>query len=737
MIKNIFIFLGCIMLHHSMKSQINNEYFYYYKNEKKFLELNKEYILVYGQHKNDLEKIQVKNLNTSSDIGIDRYFNSYNGNTKKPKTSYLKEMQLQVITEKAYVNTLVNIKRRYPKLKITPYFKDKKGNRMGLTNYFYVQLKDGYSIDYLKRIARRHKAKIVEKYRYIPNCYILRTTKNSDNALTLSNKFYETKVFVFSEPNFAIAMPYSGQTDHIKTNKKVSLTSNIPSYYSSQWGLKNTGQYNGTPGVDIKVESAWNITKGSSNIKVAVVDDGVDMGHNDLANNILGVGYDAVTASAPSQVNGGHGTACAGIIGALDDNKGIVGVAPNTKIISLSNPPNINTITDQMKLATSINRAWNDENADIISNSWAYYGSSNTLIDQAITAALSQGRQGKGCIVIFATGNNDGSIVGYPASSNSKILAVGAINQCGKRKSKVNTECENDQNWGSNYGDELDIVAPGTMIYTTDVTGTGGYENGSYNSNFRGTSAAAPFVAGVAALILSVNPNLTVVEVNNIIEKTAQKLPSYSFINYPGRSNGTWNGEVGYGLVNAHAAVLMAQNYNCELNVTVTQHVNINQSDNKSAQNTITAQNTVYNGGTANYNAGTTVYLKPGFVVQSGGMFKGFIQGCVSNGSSSSLVNFSSSTIGNVVEMGSSKNKNFEQKEKSIKLYPNPTEDIIHIIGVTKVISWRLTDSFDKTMFSGNEMVRKINIKKLRRGMYFLKLHLDNNQIIVKKVLKN
>ena len=98
------------------------------------------------------------------------------------------------------------------------------------------------------------------------------------------------------------------------------------------------------------------------------------------------------------------------------------------------------------------------------------------------------------------------------------------MSQCGQRKSP--NSCDGENWWGSNYGSALDVVAPGVKIYTTDISGSKGYnsssgENGDYNTNFNGTSAACPHVAGVAALVLSANPSLSAQEVRRIIESTA------------------------------------------------------------------------------------------------------------------------------------------------------------------------------------------------------------------------
>ena len=139
------------------------------------------------------------------------------------------------------------------------------------------------------------------------------------------------------------------------------------------------------------------------------------------------------------------------------------------------------------------------------------------------------------------------------------------MSQCGQRKSP--NSCDGENWWGSNYGSALDVVAPGVKIYTTDISGSKGYnsssgENGDYNTNFNGTSAACPHVAGVAALVLSANPSLSAQEVRRIIESTAQKVGNYNYSYNSNRPNGTWNNEMGYGLVDAKAAVLKALNMN-------------------------------------------------------------------------------------------------------------------------------------------------------------------------------
>ena len=189
-----------------------------------------------------------------------------------------------------------------------------------------------------------------------------------------------------------------------------------------------------------------------------------------------------------------------------------------------------------MKRADGINWAWQN-GADIISNSWGS-GVQYQVIDDAINNALQNGRNGKGTIIVFATGNSYGA-VSYPANSNPNILSVGAMTSSGTRSSF------------SNFGTQLDVVAPGSSILSTTPN--------NQTASWDGTSMATPHVAGVAALILSVNPCLTAQQVRDIIEQTAQKVGGYSYTTTSGRPNGIWNNEMGYGLVDAHAAVLMAQ----------------------------------------------------------------------------------------------------------------------------------------------------------------------------------
>ncbi|MBN2588706.1 MAG: S8 family serine peptidase [Sedimentisphaerales bacterium] len=333
-------------------------------------------------------------------------------------------------------------------------------------------------------------------------------------------------------------------------------------YFSNLWHLYNTGQTGGTPGADINVTDAWKITTGDPNIVIAIIDTGVDTNHPDLINNLV-EGYDFFeNDNNPlpdlEEPGAAHGTMCAGLAAAQGNNSiGVCGVTQNCKIMPIRIADYYDFVSDA-DLATSFR--WAAENgADILSNSWGSSYPSPT-IKSAIRDVTTQGgigRNGKGCIVCFAAGNwEDGGPVMYPASY-PEVIAVGATDH-------------DDLAWYySASGPELDIVAPsgaGTRtdyfflgkpyLWTTDITGIYGYgiENIDttildYSDSMNGTSGACPIVAGVAALILSAEPNLTNIQVRNILLDSAHDLGT------PGRDD-----YYGFGRVDANSAVTMALN---------------------------------------------------------------------------------------------------------------------------------------------------------------------------------
>ena len=275
-------------------------------------------------------------------------------------------------------------------------------------------------------------------------------------------------------------------------------------------------------------------------IKVAVIDDGLDVYHEDLKEAIVST-YDQNTNSTnvlPSN-DQKHGTAVTGIIGARSNNIGIKGVASDAEIIFIKYKE-YSTDSETIELFDKAVEL----GADVINCSWGTYDVSEAVKDKIVDLA-NNARGGRGMAIVFACGN-DNEDMENDESNIKEVISVGATNRYNNRASY------------SNYGKNLDILAPGGEyigITTTDIRADDGYVNGDYDfydsSNpFAGTSASAPIVTGIIALMLEKNPNLTRVEIENILKESADKIGNMEYID--GR-----NDYYGYGKVNLYKAMQM------------------------------------------------------------------------------------------------------------------------------------------------------------------------------------
>lgn len=542
------------------QNELDNNDYYYYQHQKIALTKSNKSFYVYKVEGNQQHKVS--------------YITTYKNQTapnKKHAASSLDKNSLNAQTPSLYlekVNNNIQITncqndKENVDSKIiyqSPTFITEDGKEFTVSPYVYVKIKSEKDTVMLKKYAKQFSLSITKQIPYMPMWYELSCINNQEiGAIEIAQKIYETGCFEFCTPDFI---------------GDKQLDSNDP-LYKDQWGLKNTGQYEGNPGIDIAYEDAQTLADGYG-IKIGVVDCGVDYSHPDL--QTAPISYDAKTGETlygssriyvvdNNEHNSAHGTECAGIINGNLNKIGIRGVAPLSTIYSISlsfyDVAN-STLASGISWATS-------HNLDVISCSWGG-GSPNDLLTDAINNACKNGRNGKGCVVIFSAGNNNKNSVLYP-SSLSNVICVGAMDMFGKRK---NINCIYESSWGSNYGSGLSVVAPGIRITTTDISGTKGanagstynflgyidYEDNNYTRCFNGTSAAAPFVAGIASLILEKRPDLTSKEVKGIIQSTCNKLPYYFSNGVQTLEDGTWNNEVGYGLVNAFNAVSKAINLN-------------------------------------------------------------------------------------------------------------------------------------------------------------------------------
>lgn len=269
----------------------------------------------------------------------------------------------------------------------------------------------------------------------------------------------------------------------------------------------------------IRADQAWDVTMGSPNVIVAVVDSGADFLHPDLQGKLI-AGWDFINNDADPTDDQGHGTHVAGIVGAVTNNgEGVAGIGYQTrllivKVLDASNAGTYSGIAQGIIYAA-------DHGASVINLSLGGTSFSQTLLD-AVEYAWSQG-----VLLIAAAGNYASSNPFYPASFEH-VMGVAATDA-------------NDNRWSSsNYGSYISVSAPGVNVYSTNwnkTIGTGyGYRTG--------TSMAAPHVSGVAALLLAQDPSRSNIQLWNIIESTADDLGAAG-----------WDVYYGYGRVNAYRAV--------------------------------------------------------------------------------------------------------------------------------------------------------------------------------------
>ncbi len=390
-----------------------------------------------------------------------------------------------------------------------------------------------------------------------------------------------------------------------------------------------------------------------------------------------------------------------------------------------------------------------EQGVDVINCSWSWDEENlSQMLEDAITNALDNGRNGLGMVVVFSAGNTNGAI-GYPGNSNDAIITVGAMSPCEERvrkKPSGQISTCSEASWGSNYGSELDIVAPGIYIPTTT-------ENNGHVNNFDGTSAAAPHVSGVAALILSINPCLTNREVSDIIEHTAQKVGSYSYGNTTGRPNGTWHEEVGYGLVDAfqsllHTNTLFLQN---QIDVGTEGHENIGSirtGSNVDVLNPINADYVVDAGADVTLKATEEIKLEVGTKIKAGSNFHAYIDSYNGNCNDWLLTRTApvdDPTIDdNVVVMDKSNNidENIEQQVE-VNIYPNPFENNFNLgINLTQ------SDDYSLNVFNATGQLIYNENGQLDIGKHLLNIPINQgnglcivrlqigDKIITKKLMK-
>ncbi|KEK23456.1 S8 family peptidase [Bacillus gaemokensis] len=288
-----------------------------------------------------------------------------------------------------------------------------------------------------------------------------------------------------------------------------------PNYYFHAFWTPNDPYFNSQYGLQkIQAPQAWDSQRSDPGVKVAIIDTGVQGSHPDLASKVI-YGHDYVDNDSQSDDGNGHGTHCAGIAGALTNNNvGIAGVAPQSSIYAVRVLDNQGSGTLDA-VAQGIREAA-DSGAKVISLSLGA-SSGGTALQQAVQYAWN-----KGAVIVAAAGNAGNTKPNYPAYYN-EVISVASTDRSDRKSSF------------SNYGNWVDVAAPGSSIYST-------YKGSAYQT-LSGTSMATPHVAGVAALLANQGYNNT--EIRQIIETTSDKVSGTGTYWKSGRVNA--NKAVQYG----------------------------------------------------------------------------------------------------------------------------------------------------------------------------------------------
>lgn len=443
---------------------------------------------------------------------------------------------------------------------LIPAYKRNGSEKVFASGMVFVKLQ---GISNIEKWFESNGMRLVKKFQYAPDWYLAET---SADPVAKSVELVEKKIAEQAEPSFFMNF------------EKRTYLPNDP-LFANQWHLYNDGTNQNVTGSDsTHVAEAWDIMRklkgelGGSTVKLAIIDDGFDLTHEDFQGRFL-AGHDF--ADGDDMPNPGnqdmHGTSVAGVAGGATDNGiGIAGACPDCQLIPIR--MRMSGITSLDASAIEAFEWAANAGADIISNSWGPADGTGQTVDMnqtlkdLVANIATTGRDGLGTIILFAAGNGGESIETDGYASNPNVFAIGASNAAGNRASYSDfgnsldfmaSSCDMDSSGGDGWAGGSTIDG----IWTTDNMGSSGYNAGNeadgdalgnYTNSFGGTSSACPLAAGITGLLLSANPTLTKQQIYDIFKETSDKIGGEQY-----DGNG-FNQNYGYGRLNACSAVKKA-----------------------------------------------------------------------------------------------------------------------------------------------------------------------------------
>jgi subtilisin-like proprotein convertase family protein len=428
------------------------------------------------------------------------------------------------------------------------YFPEDPEGLLIPTDSIYVEFANQTSDQEIDSILEKHGLKIFQIDKEDSNFLTANLTSESPiNPIKIANALLTNASVAVAEPDFLSELelaPYRPEN----------------SLFSKQWYLENTGGDKMTLGADISAPEAWEITRGHPNVTICIMDDGVDTNQPVFSSPRKVVSPREFNQNEnpplPIFAKNNHGTVCAKIALADENETGSVGVAPHCTLMPIRMRGRISdkAIKDYFDHARL-------NGASVISCSWGVksrFFPLGTQAFKAIQKAAREGREGLGCVIVFAAGNENRPISGFHKgtrvlsgfASHPDVITISASNS------------EDQRSPYSNFGSEIWVCAPssgnGQPVITGDREGNPIESSGENTIDFGGTSSATPIVAGVCGLILSSNPKLTREEVKIILKKTSQKI-NQAKGKYDVREHSIYHG---WGRVDAAKAVQLATNQN-------------------------------------------------------------------------------------------------------------------------------------------------------------------------------